>query len=84
MGYIGGMRTAISIPDEVFDQAERLADRMQTSRSQLYARALAEFVARHDADHVTEGMNRVVDEIGETSDAFIRQAADKTLRRSEW
>jgi metal-responsive CopG/Arc/MetJ family transcriptional regulator len=41
------MKTAISIPDEVFEEAERLAIELQTSRSQLYSRALQEFVARH-------------------------------------
>ena len=49
-GYTTGMKTAVSIPDDVFEDAERLASRLRTSRSQLYARALAEFVARHDDD----------------------------------
>src|SRR6266511_1777128 len=46
-GYTTGMKTAISIPDDVFEEAERLATELQTSRSQLYSRALQEFVARH-------------------------------------
>jgi predicted transcriptional regulator len=57
------MKTAISIPDEVFAEAEQLATELQTSRSRLYSRALREFVARHSPDRVTEAMNRVVDEI---------------------
>jgi len=81
------MKTAISIPDDVFDEAERLADRLQTSRSQLYARALSEFVARHDDDRVTASINKVVDAIGaeEVDDfSFLREAANQTLRRVEW
>ena len=78
------MKIAISIPDDVFEEAERLADRLQTSRSQLYARALAEFVARHDDDRVQAAMNAVVDEAGPAVDEFTREAARQTLRRAEW
>jgi len=78
------MKTAISIPDDIFEEAERLADRLQTSRSQLYARALAEFVARHDDDRVEAAMNAVVAEVGSEVDDFTREAARKTLLRVEW
>jgi predicted transcriptional regulator len=78
------MKTAISIPDDVFVEAERLADRLQTSRSQLYTRALAEFVARHEDDRVEAAMNTVVAEVGPAVDDFTREAARKTLRRVEW
>ena len=44
------MKTAISTPDDLFEDAERLAGKLQTSRSKLYARALSEFVARHNDD----------------------------------
>jgi len=78
------MKTAISIPDEVFEDAERLAGRLQTSRSQLYARALAEFVARHDDDRVAEAMDKVVDDVGAEPDDFMHEVARKTLRRVQW
>jgi len=78
------MKTAVSIPDDVFEDAERLAGRLQTSRSQLYARALSEFVARHDDDHVTAAMNQVVEEVGGKDDDFSRRAGQQTLRRVEW
>ena len=78
------MKTAVSIPDEIFENAERLARQLQTSRSQLYARAVAEFVARHDSDQVTAAMNKVVDEVGTNIDDFTREAAHQALRRVEW
>jgi predicted transcriptional regulator len=78
------MKTAISIPDDVFEEAERLADRLQTSRSQLYTRALAEFVARHADDRVQAAMNAAVDEVGPALDDFTREAARQTLQRVEW
>jgi metal-responsive CopG/Arc/MetJ family transcriptional regulator len=78
------MKTAVSIPDDVFQEAERLATDLKTSRSRLYSRALQEFVARHDPDQVTETMNRVVDEIGADRDEFSQIAARRVLERVDW
>ncbi len=78
------MKTAISIPDDVFEEAERLATELQTSRSQLYSRALREFVARHSTDRLTEAMNRVVDEVGPEIDEFSQKAAYLVLEQVEW
>ncbi|HSB11848.1 MAG TPA: ribbon-helix-helix protein, CopG family [Blastocatellia bacterium] len=78
------MKTAVSIPDDVFEKAERLARRMKKSRSELFSRALSEYVARHAPDHVTESMNRVCDEIGIEPDPFRSTAARRTLERVEW
>ena len=78
------MKTAVSIPDDVFEDAERLASRLQTSRSKLYARALAEFVARHDDDRVTALMNEAVREVGGQGDMFVAEAAKRSLHRAEW
>ena len=83
-GYTLGMKTAVSIPDDVFEDAERLASRLQTSRSKLYARALAEFVARHDDDRVTALMDQAVREAGGEGDSFLRGAAQQTSQRVEW
>ena len=83
-GYTPGMKTAVSIPDNVFEDAERLASRLRTSRSQLYARALAEFVARHDDDRVTSLMDQAVREAGGEADAFVQAGAQQLLQRVEW
>ncbi len=78
------MKTAISLPDEVFRAAERHARRARKSRSQLYAEALSEYLARHAPDEVTEAMNQVMDELKEPSDPFVTAAARRILERSEW
>jgi metal-responsive CopG/Arc/MetJ family transcriptional regulator len=78
------MKTAVSIPDEVFEDAERLVSRLQTSRSKLYARALAEFVARHDDDRVTALMDEAVREAGRQGDAFVAAAAKQSMQHAEW
>jgi predicted transcriptional regulator len=78
------MKIAVSIPDEVFRQAEELAQRTETSRSALYARALAEYLARHTPDQITDAMNRVCDELGLGVDDFTAAASRRILERSEW
>ena len=78
------MKTAVSIPDEVFGRADRLAHRLQKSRSQLYSEALSEYLDRHGPDEVTAAMDRVLAGVGEAADPFVRRAAQRVLERSEW
>lgn len=53
------MKVAISLPDPVFSAAEKLADRLRVSRSQLYAQALEEYLGRRQETFVTEQLNAV-------------------------
>lgn len=53
------MKTAVSVPDDVFRLAETTARRLRVSRSQLYATAIAEFLHRQETDSVTERLNKV-------------------------
>ncbi len=78
------MKTAVSIPDDVFEEAEALAHKSKRSRSDVYARALREYVARHAPDRVTAAMDRVLDEVDQTPDKFTTRAARRTLERGEW
>ena len=78
------MKTAVSIPDDVFESAERLARRTKKSRSRLFSDALREYVARHSSEDVTDAMDRVCRELGYTKDKFVSSAARRALERSEW
>lgn len=78
------MKAAVSIPNDIFAEGEALAHRLRTSRSQLYARALADFVVQHEDDKITAAMNQVLDDVGTKVDEFSRRAARRTLRHVEW
>ncbi|MBZ5529753.1 MAG: ribbon-helix-helix protein, CopG family [Acidobacteriia bacterium] len=78
------MKTAVSIPDDVFEGAERLARRTRRSRSRLFSDALKEYLARHTPDKVTESMNKACAEIGEVEERFVSSAARRILERVEW
>ena len=78
------MKTAVSIPDDVFEKVERLVRRGKRSRSEVFSAALKEYVARHAIDEVTEAMNRVCDAIDDPGTDFGTAAAKRILTRVEW
>ena len=83
-GYTTGMKTAVSIPDEVFEEAERLARRTKRSRSRLFSDALREYVALRTPEKLTRQMNAAIAAIGENDPGFSASAARLILERSDW
>ena len=78
------MKTAVSIPDEVFEEAERLARRTKKSRSRLFSDALREYVARRTPEKITRAMDAALAEIGDDDHRFAVSASRRVLQRSEW
>lgn len=78
------MKTAVSIPDDVFEKVERFARRAKRSRSEVFSAALREYIARHAPDEVTDAINRATDEIGGQHDEFVAAAARRVLEKTEW
>ena len=80
------MKTAISLPDDLFEAVEKLVKRSKRHRSEVYADALREYVARHSEDEVTKALDAALAQI-EDSEAdiqFVRAAAYHTLKNVEW
>lgn len=78
------MKTAVSVPNDLFARVDRLARRSRRSRSEVYSAALREYVARHDPDEVTVRLDDVVAEVEAAADTFVTGAARKTLDATEW
>jgi metal-responsive CopG/Arc/MetJ family transcriptional regulator len=83
------MKTAISIPDDLFADAERLAQALKKSRSRLYGDAVREYLARHSAERVTESLDALCSELATDAGLapgaeFTQAAARRTLERSDW
>ena len=78
------MKTAISLPDALFEAAEQLADRLGMSRSELYATALAAYVERHRDDGVTERLDAVYAEQGSHLDAELMTAQLASVPDESW
>jgi metal-responsive CopG/Arc/MetJ family transcriptional regulator len=78
------MKTAVSIPDELFQMAEATARRLQVSRSELYAKALEEFLKRQNAEEITERLNRLYSKYPAKLDPGLRCAQLKSLVKERW
>jgi len=78
------MKTAVSIPDDLFHRADALADRLGKSRSEIYREALADYVARREPAAVTRALDEVADELAAEHRGFGAAAARRTLSDSEW
>ena len=79
------MKTAVSIPDRIYDAAERYARRRHIPRSQVYAAALAQFMAGQESDEdMTAALNKVCGEVETGLDEFGRAASRRGLARSDW
>jgi metal-responsive CopG/Arc/MetJ family transcriptional regulator len=80
------MKTAISIPDPVFEAAERLARRLGKSRSQLYTEALQALLDQRREQSITERLNEIYDAEPELAelDPVLNALQLETLRKVEW
>lgn len=57
--YTSSMKTAVSLPDDLYSSAESIAKAMGIPRSQLFAKALEEFIYHHKRGNITERLNQV-------------------------
>jgi predicted transcriptional regulator len=78
------MKTAVSLPDDVFAEAQALAEAQQMTRSGLYTAALREYLARHQPDGVTEALDAVYATELSGLDPALAAASIQVLQRSEW
>jgi len=80
------MKTAISIPDEIFEQAERLAKTRGWSRSELYANAVSAFVSSERFSGVRERLDAVYGEGTEDStvEPLLANAQARSIAKQKW
>lgn len=78
------MKTAISLPEELFKSANDLAQRLGMSRSALYAVALAEYVAKHRDEETTVKLNEVFAAESSGVDPALRLAQARSVGSGEW
>ncbi len=73
LSYTRTMKTAISLPDDLFRQAETTAREMGISRSQLYAAALTAYVRRHRSADILKRINEVCDHQDTSLDPVVNR-----------
>lgn len=65
------MKTAISVPDETFEQASRRAHDLGMSRSEFFSRAAARYLDELDAGSVTRQIDLALEALGEVDDSSL-------------
>jgi metal-responsive CopG/Arc/MetJ family transcriptional regulator len=78
------VKTAVSVPDDLFHLAEVAARRLQVSRSQLYATAISEFLNRRQSGAVTERLNEVYSRRPAKVDSALDRAQLRSLEKDSW
>ena len=78
------MKTAISIPNETFDAAEHFASSTGMSRSELYTKAVLEYLNKYKYLDITETLNRVYSEAESTFDSELHSMQVNSLTKDEW
>jgi predicted transcriptional regulator len=79
------MKTAISVPDDIFDQADRAAKRLGLSRSELFTRAVQAFLATRAEENITKSYDAAFGDAGEADvDQWRREATRRALLDVEW
>lgn len=78
------MKTAVSLPDELFLLAEATAKKLRVSRSQLYAKAIAEFLEHTQSENVTERLNEIYSIKPARLDSALHRAQVGILDKDSW
>ncbi len=83
---LAAMKTAISVPDEVFHQVNRAAERLGISRSEVFTRAVRQFLLTARDAEIAASYDAAFgeEEAAPESDAFRRSAARRALLAVEW
>jgi len=78
------MKTAISIDDKLFDEAESFSQTAGLSRSRLYCTAINEYIQNHSPDLITEKLNDYYKNHNSKIDDDLKEAAYNLLAREDW
>ncbi|MCD9189286.1 MAG: hypothetical protein LUM44_22910 [Pyrinomonadaceae bacterium] len=78
------MKTAVSIRDNIFQNAEKYAKKAKISRSKLYSDALEEYLAKRNEEELIAQINAVCEEVDTSLDPAIREYKNRVLKREKW
>lgn len=78
------MKTAISLPEEIYHSADQLAKRLGMSRSELYAKAVSMYISTHKNEAVTEALDKIYSKEKSEINPAINMMQLKSLPKEEW
>ncbi len=78
------MKTAISLPDSVFEEAEALAKQLGLSRSELYTKALQAYLRKYNRNQILNQLNQVYSQESSELDPLLAKMQFMSLPREDW
>ncbi|ACB54270.1 hypothetical protein cce_4924 [Crocosphaera subtropica ATCC 51142] len=78
------MKTAISIPDDIFTEAEKLAQKLHISRSELYTKAITAYLKNSRSSQITEKLNQVYQDTDSQLPQDITQMQLSSIEKEQW
>lgn len=78
------MKTAISVPNDVFELSERLAKKLKVSRSKIFAMGVKKLGEEYDDDDIIARINAVCEEVDTSLDPFWKEIQSRTLPKDKW
>lgn len=84
LGYTLFMKTAISIPDPLFEMAEKVAEKLGVSRSKLFSLAIQEFIEQHNWEEVTKKLDQIYSKQDSKLDPLVSDLQYLSLSEENW
>ena len=78
------MKTAISVPNDVFELSERLAKKLKVSRSKIFAMGVKKLGEEYDDEDIIAQINAVCEEVDTSLDPAIRFYQSRAIKREKW
>lgn len=78
------MKTAISVPDDVFELSERLAKKLKVSRSKIFAMGVKKLGEEYDDENLVARINAVCEKVDTSLDPFWRKKQARVLSKDKW
>ncbi|MBD2491063.1 hypothetical protein [Aulosira sp. FACHB-615] len=78
------MKTAISLPDSVFEEAEALAKHLGISHSELYTKALQAYLQKHNRNQILNQLNQVYSQESAELDPVLAKMQFMSLSQEDW
>lgn len=81
---MNSVKTAISVPKDLFELSERLAKKLKVSRSKIFAMGIKKLGEEYDEEEIIASINRVCEEVDTSVDPVLFKMAMLSLPKDEW
>jgi CBS domain containing-hemolysin-like protein len=78
------MKTAISVPNNIFELSEKLAKKLKVSRSRIFAMGVEKLSEQYDEEEIIAGINRVCEKVDTSVDPVLFKMSMLSLPKDEW